>query len=138
MANIENQSESGIILDRRQLITGASALGLSAVFGSMPAMAQGAPKKGGVLRLGMEGGSPSDSLDPMTFADSIPITMSLMLYNNLIEVKPAVLDLLRKVFTTDLFNSVVIRFDGFLSFMPEVSLFNILIPCELSFICPLN
>jgi len=56
MAMIDTPSDSGIILDRRQLISGASALGLSATFGAMPAMAQGAPKKGGVLRLGMEGG----------------------------------------------------------------------------------
>ena len=87
MAMIETPSESGLILDRRQLILGASALGLSTTFGAMPAMAQGTPKKGGTLRLGMEGGSPSDSLDPLTYADSIPINISLMLWNNLVEVK---------------------------------------------------
>lgn len=43
-------------------------------------------KRGGTLRLGMEGGSPSDSLDPRTYADSIPISTSLMLWNNLVEV----------------------------------------------------
>lgn len=78
--------ESGIILDRRQLITGAAALGLSATFGAMPAMAQSAPKKGGTLRMGVEGGSASDSLDPRTYADSIAINISLMLWNNLVEV----------------------------------------------------
>ncbi|MCY7307495.1 MAG: ABC transporter substrate-binding protein [Rhodoferax sp.] len=82
----ETTTESGIILDRRQLILGASALGLSSTIGALPAMAQGTPKKGGTLRLGMEGGSPSDSLDPRTYADSIPIAMSLMLWNNLVEV----------------------------------------------------
>ncbi len=86
MAMIENKTDSGIILDRRQMILGASAVGLTAAFGSMPAMAAGAPKKGGTLRLGMEGGSPSDSLDPRTYADSIPISMSLMLWNCLVEV----------------------------------------------------
>ena len=88
MAQLDNQTESGIILDRRQILTGAAALGL---MGSIPASAQtlmgaGAPKKGGTLRMGMEGGSPSDSLDPLTYADSIPINMSLMLWNNLVEV----------------------------------------------------
>ena len=78
--------ESKIILDRRQLITGAAALGLSATFGAMPAMAQSAPKKGGTLRMGVEGGSASDSLDPRTYADSIAINISLMLWNNLVEV----------------------------------------------------
>ena len=86
MANVETKSDAGIILDRRQLILGASAVGLSAAFGTGSALAQGAPKKGGTLRMGMEGGSPSDSLDPLTYADSIPITMSLMLWNNLVEV----------------------------------------------------
>jgi len=86
MAMNETTTESGIILDRRQLILGASALGLSSTIGALPAMAQGTPKKGGTLRLGMEGGSPSDSLDPRTYADSIPIAMSLMLWNNLVEV----------------------------------------------------
>ena len=86
MDNFEIQTASGLILGRRQLIAGASALGLSAILGASPAMAQGAPKKGGTLRMGMEGGSPSDSLDPLTYADSIPINMSLMLWNNLVEV----------------------------------------------------
>ncbi|MEP6971836.1 MAG: ABC transporter substrate-binding protein, partial [Betaproteobacteria bacterium] len=82
----ETTTESGIVLDRRQLIAGASAVGLGAAFASMPAMAQGTPKKGGVLRLGMEGGSASDSLDPRTYADSIPIAYSLMFWNTLVEI----------------------------------------------------
>lgn len=43
------------------------------------------PKKGGTLRLGMEGGSASDSLDPRTYADSIMIGASLAIMNGLIE-----------------------------------------------------
>ena len=86
MALIDNPTDSGLILDRRQIITGAAALGLSATFGASEALAQGAPKKGGTLRLGMEGGSASDSLDPRTYADSIPIAYSLMFWNTLVEV----------------------------------------------------
>ena len=86
MGQFDMQTESGLWLDRRSLLTGAAALGLSSTLGALPAMAQATPKKGGTLRLGMEGGSPSDSLDPLTYADSIPIAMSLMLYNNLVEV----------------------------------------------------
>ena len=86
MAHEHTRPASGIILDRRQLITGATALALSASFGAPPAMAQGTPKKGGTLRLGMEGGSPSDSLDPRTYADSIPIFYSLMFWNQLVEI----------------------------------------------------
>jgi peptide/nickel transport system substrate-binding protein len=83
--NVFNE-ESRLILDRRQLITGAAALGLSATFLANPTFAQSTPKKGGTLRLGMEGGSPSDSLDPRTYADSIPIAYSLMFWNLLVEI----------------------------------------------------
>lgn len=88
MAHVDSTTttESDVLLDRRHWLLGASAVGLSAALGSMPAMAQNTPKKGGTLRLGMEGGSPSDNLDPRTYADSIPIAMSLMLWNNLVEV----------------------------------------------------
>lgn len=86
MAMIDTPSDSGLILDRRQIITGAAALGLSSTFGALPAMAQGTPKKGGTLRMGMEGGSASDSLDPRTYADSIPIAYSLMFWNTLVEI----------------------------------------------------
>src|SRR5262249_34838201 len=43
---------------------------------------------GGTLRLGMEGGSPSDSLDPTTYADSIPISYGWQIWNGLTEVAP--------------------------------------------------
>jgi peptide/nickel transport system substrate-binding protein len=47
--------------------------------------AAAAPVKGGTLRLGMEGGSASDSLDPRTYADSVMIAASLACMNGLIE-----------------------------------------------------
>ena len=75
-------SRSGLILDRRQLMACAAALGLSTSF----ARAADAPKKGGTLRLGMEGGSASDSLDPRTYADSIPISYGWQLWNGLVEI----------------------------------------------------
>ena len=81
-------SGSGLILDRRELMAGAAALGLGFGLGFQggPAFAQEAPKKGGTLRLGMEGGSPSDSLDPRTYADSIPISYGWQICNGLTEV----------------------------------------------------
>ena len=41
---------------------------------------------GGTLRLGMEGGSASDSLDPRTYADSIPISYGYQIWNGLVEI----------------------------------------------------
>jgi len=79
---------SGLIIDRRELLAGASALGLA--FGAMggPALAADTPKKGGTLRLGMEGGSASDSLDPRTYADSVPISYGYQIWNGMVEIDP--------------------------------------------------
>src|ERR1700674_5616337 len=82
--NKNGSSASGLIVDRRELMAGAAALGLG--LGMQPAFAEDAPKKGGTLRLGMEGGTASDSLDPRTYADSIPITYGWQLWNGLVEV----------------------------------------------------
>ncbi|MDE3177716.1 MAG: ABC transporter substrate-binding protein [Pseudomonadota bacterium] len=75
---------SGLIVDRRGLMAGAAALGLG--FSASGAFAADTPKKGGTLRLGMEGGSASDSLDPRTYADSIPICYGWQLWNGLVEI----------------------------------------------------
>ena len=48
---ITQDSASGLIVDRRQLMAGAAALGLG--FGMRPAFADETPKKGGTLKLGM-------------------------------------------------------------------------------------
>jgi peptide/nickel transport system substrate-binding protein len=73
-------------LHRRDFMAGAVATGLSAAIGSAPARAQETPKKGGTLRLGMSGGSTSDTLDPRSFSDVIPITYSSMFWNGLVEI----------------------------------------------------
>jgi peptide/nickel transport system substrate-binding protein len=83
------QNASGLILDRRELIKSAAALGLSfGALGSLgePAMAADTPKKGGTFRIGMEGGSASDSLDPRNFADSIPLCYGYQIWNGLVEI----------------------------------------------------
>lgn len=78
-------------MSRRDFVSHASALGLGAAVGSVllpeAALAQSAaPKKGGTLRVGMEGGSASDSLDPRTYADSVMIMASLALMNGMVEI----------------------------------------------------
>lgn len=78
-------NNNGLMVDRRQLLAAAAALGISTQFGTSAAQAE-EPKKGGVLRLGMEGGSASDSLDPTTYADSIPINYSLQFWNTPVEI----------------------------------------------------
>jgi peptide/nickel transport system substrate-binding protein len=72
--------------DRRRMVLTSGLAGVGAFTGAMPAWAQSTPKKGGALRMGMAGGSPSDSLDPRTYADSIPIAYSLMIWNMMVEI----------------------------------------------------
>lgn len=83
---IASAAESGypMSVERRRLLLATAATGALAMTG--PSLAQSTPKKGGTLRLGMAGGSPSDSLDPRTYADSIPIAYSLMIWNMLVEI----------------------------------------------------
>jgi peptide/nickel transport system substrate-binding protein len=83
---MKRHSASGLIVDRRELMAGAAALGLGLGFGVDPTFAAETPKKGGTLKLGMEGGSASDSLDPRTYADSIPISYGWQIWNGLVEV----------------------------------------------------
>jgi peptide/nickel transport system substrate-binding protein len=85
MTNSEHPTAKSLIVDRRELMAGAAAVGLATTFAS-PTFAADAPKKGGTLRLGMEGGSASDSLDPTTYADSIPIAYASALWNFLVEI----------------------------------------------------
>ena len=59
-------------ISRRGLMGRAGALGLgAAAIGARDLRAQ-EPKRGGVLKLGMSGGSSTDSLDPRTFTDWVP------------------------------------------------------------------
>ncbi|MBV9753634.1 MAG: peptide ABC transporter substrate-binding protein, partial [Hyphomicrobiales bacterium] len=82
--NGNRSSTSGLTINRRELMAAASVLGLGIHMPS--AFAADTPKKGGTFRLGMEGGSASDSLDPRTYADSIPISYGWQLWNGLTEV----------------------------------------------------
>ncbi len=76
-------------ITRREFITRASALGLAAALSpallTTPARAA-TPKKGGRLRLGLSGGSTTDSLDPGVLNDTVPASMNWSLRNCLVEV----------------------------------------------------
>jgi peptide/nickel transport system substrate-binding protein len=77
-------------LSRREFIARMSAMGLAAaispLLSSMPAMAAG-PKRGGRLRLGLNGGATSDTLDPGIQLAMMPQTLVYgTLANSLVEV----------------------------------------------------
>ena len=80
---VENQW--GSVIGRRDVLVSGAALGLGAAL-PLAAQAQGAPKKGGTLRMGMSGGSASDNLDSRTYAGATMMGTSLMLWNQLVEI----------------------------------------------------
>jgi peptide/nickel transport system substrate-binding protein len=75
-------------INRRGFLAGAAGLtALSAGF-ITDARAQGAetPKKGGVLKLGIGGGSTTDNLDPRILKDWVPVNQAFMIMNGLVEI----------------------------------------------------
>ncbi len=82
----------GDAVSRRGFLAGAAALGGSAALAARAASAAEtkveAIKKAGILRLGLAGGAPSDSLDPISYADSVMIVVGRGLFNGLVELTP--------------------------------------------------
>ncbi len=75
-------------LSRREFMGRASALGASSLaISAMLETAQAAetPRKGGVLRLGLAGGSTTDSVDITSYNDFVMIDVSHGLFNGLVE-----------------------------------------------------
>ena len=78
-------------IGRRELIGRISALGASAavltsVVASEDAYAAETPRHGGTMRLGIGGGSTTDSLDPSTWNDSVGTTGGFAFFEPLVEV----------------------------------------------------
>jgi len=76
-------------ITRREFIGRMSAFGaaaaLSPILYNQSAFAS-VPKKGGRLRLGMAGGAITDSLEPGTLLDHVPIIIQWQVKNNLVEI----------------------------------------------------
>ena len=76
----------GTGLSRRSLLAGTAALATAVPL--LGARADDAPRKGGTLRLGMAGGSTSDTLDFTLTTDSVDVSVNFALYSALIENGP--------------------------------------------------
>ncbi|HEX2581946.1 MAG TPA: ABC transporter substrate-binding protein [Dongiaceae bacterium] len=72
-------------VSRRKVLKAGMA---AAVLMGAPSLARAQEQKqrGGHLRLGMAGGSSTDSFDPTTYADSVPIAQGYQIMNGLIEI----------------------------------------------------
>ena len=69
----------------RAAALGASSLAISTMLASADAIAAETPKKGGVLRLGLGGGSTTDSIDVTSYNDSVMIDVGLGLFDGIVE-----------------------------------------------------
>ena len=77
-------------ISRRDFLGRAAALGagaalLSSMVAGAEAYAAETPRAGGTLRIGLAGGSTTDSLDPGSYNDSVMIDTGHMLWNGLVE-----------------------------------------------------
>jgi peptide/nickel transport system substrate-binding protein len=77
-------------VSRREFIGRAAALGasgaaISTMLASADALAAETPRKGGVLKLGLAGGSTTDSVDVTSYNDSVMIDVAHGLFNGLVE-----------------------------------------------------
>ncbi len=90
LKQLENLFRTGQ-LSRREFIARVSAMGLAAAISpslfSSSASAAATPQKGGRLRIGLTGGSTSDSLDPATlYAMMMQVVVYGSLANSLVEI----------------------------------------------------
>ena len=69
----------------RAAALGASSLAISTMLASADALAADTPKNGGLLRLGLGGGSTTDSIDVTSYNDSVMIDVAPALFNALVE-----------------------------------------------------
>lgn len=77
-------------INRRRFLQATAALGVTApLAGSLLSTpARAAPQSGGRLRLGIAGGSTSDSLDPATYAEIYMLSLGFATHNTLTEILP--------------------------------------------------
>ncbi len=80
-------------ISRREFLGRAAALGagaalIGAMVSSVEAYAAETATKGGHLRLGLGGGSTTDTMDPTVWTDSVMVVASCAVYNSLVEAGP--------------------------------------------------
>lgn len=76
---------STFTMNRRGLLTGMAGMGLIGLAGK-PTWAQETPVRGGVLVLGIGGGSTTDDVDIRKLNDWVPVNQAYMLMNGLVEI----------------------------------------------------
>jgi peptide/nickel transport system substrate-binding protein len=83
-----DKSNHGI--DRRQFLSATALMGAAAGLSTLPliggAQAATVPAQGGQLRLGMSGGSTTDSLNPTTYLQWVPVNIGYQIMNGLVEI----------------------------------------------------
>lgn len=76
---------SRLLIGRRSVLAGAAGLGALSLL-PRHAAAQEGPKRGGVLRMGIGGGSTTDDFDIRKLNDWVPVNQAYMVMNGLVEI----------------------------------------------------
>jgi peptide/nickel transport system substrate-binding protein len=77
------------LMSRREFVGRAMALGMTAVAANTmlaSAVRAAGPQKGGTIRIGLQGGATTDSLDPATAANQVPLMVGRMWGEPLVEL----------------------------------------------------
>ena len=72
----------------RAAALGATAATITSLVGTVEAYAQETPKKGGSMKVGIAGGSTTDSINPTTYTDSAMVFTSFAIFSSLVENGP--------------------------------------------------
>ncbi|RVG05967.1 twin-arginine translocation signal domain-containing protein, partial [Sinorhizobium meliloti] len=78
-------------INRRGFLAGTAALGLAAGIGSSIGLGEARaqePKRGGHLKLGLDGGATTDSLDPASYSGSVSFVIGHLWGDTLVESHP--------------------------------------------------
>ena len=76
------------LMTRRDFIGRAAALGVTAVAANtmLATASRAAPQKGGTIKIGVQGGATTDSMDPALAANQVPLLVGRMWGEPLVEL----------------------------------------------------
>ena len=88
MSKTDHSSDMKSNLSRRTFVKGLAAAGVTGAFGAPFKAGASTPNKGGTFKIGLSGGSTTDSMDPILALDQVMRNINLATYDTLVELQP--------------------------------------------------